>query len=601
MAADYSNSSGQLAVMVRRHLRLLIVLAVLGAAIGAGLVLVLPAKYSATASVLVTPLEGNPYSPTGRGDDLVNLETEAQLVGTDAVARIAQGKLRGGEVGRLRSQVSASVPPNTQVVNITYTTDSARGAEQGARVFAESYLEYRRQRAQSVLDGKLKKLQEQSARVEANLRNATQQLASATGTQRTYLARRITAYTNQLGVIDEQTNDINSTAVSPGQVINPASVPSTTKIMRLVLFSVGGLLTGLAGGLAIAVALHRVDRRLHDPAQVQALGMRILSVIPDEPVGTDTSLVLVDSPKSPAGEAYRRLRSGVVANISETPVSLLVASADPGGTAAVTAANLAMALAFAGSRTIMIDATASGVDSAALFGVQPGKGLSDTLLTGTDPASLLIHADPQLQLLPRGGDAPAAMHRFSGPRMRNAVETLGRRADFLLVNAPSVHDADAQALCTLIDAVILVVHRGVTTREHLQQAHTEVVHAGAEVLGVVVEPGTPRAGRAVRSAAPARPPAAGKHGAAPASTASADVPRPRGKRAAPHSNGYDWSGDAESVRINPQGSPQSKAQSPPRRPAPPIPRSAPPLPLKETDDQTVTMKKVGPANGEGAR
>ncbi len=53
----------------------------------------LPAPYKATATVLVSPLEGNPYSPDGRGDDLVNLQTEAQLVTTDRVSKIAGQKL----------------------------------------------------------------------------------------------------------------------------------------------------------------------------------------------------------------------------------------------------------------------------------------------------------------------------------------------------------------------------------------------------------------------------------------------------------------------------------------------------------------------------
>ena len=42
--------------------------------------------HTAQASILVSPLDGNPFYPSGRGDDLINLETEAQLVQSDSVA-----------------------------------------------------------------------------------------------------------------------------------------------------------------------------------------------------------------------------------------------------------------------------------------------------------------------------------------------------------------------------------------------------------------------------------------------------------------------------------------------------------------------------------
>lgn len=502
MAAEHSTEApGQLAGMLRRRLRLLIVLAVLGTGLGIGAAFLVPTQFTATASVLVSPLEGNPYSPQGRGDDLINLETEAQLVQTDTVAKLAQQRLKGGDLATLRANVSVAVPPNTQVLNITYRASSASAAEAGTRAFADSYLQYRQQRAQAVLDGKLKKLTEQSQRVEANLRAATKRLATSVGTQRAFLTQRITAYTNQLGVIDEQANDINSTPVSPGQVINPASAPTGAAVQRFAVFGAAGLIGGLAAGLLLAFLRERLDQRLRTTEQIEALGLRVLSAIPAEAGRQHGTLALVDAPRSTSGEAYRRLRSGIVARIPATPISLLVSSATPGTTAASIGPNLAVALAYAGSDTILIDATADEPDPAGWFGLSSAKGLSDVLLLGSDPAALLIHADSQLRLLPRGDSPTAATHRFSGPRMRGAIETLQGRADFVLLSGPNVHDADAQALCTLVDMVVLVVHAGVTTREQLQMAHAEVVHAGAKVVGVVLE-GAPRGGGA-------RPPKAG--------------------------------------------------------------------------------------------
>src|SRR5690606_8635274 len=315
----------------------------------------------------------------------------------------------------------------------------------------------------------------------------------------------------------------------------------------------------------------------------EGLGVRALSTIPPGGPAGD-SLALVSAPKSPAGEAYRRLRAAVVATAPQTPVALLVTSATPGGSARLASANLAVSLAFAGAKTIMIDATTEDADMSGLFGARPGKGLSDTLLSGTDPATLLIHTDSQLRLLPRGPRAVEAAHRFSGPRMRETVKVLRRRSEYLVVNAASLHDADAQALCTFMDAVVLVVIQGVTTREELRQAYVEAERAGVTVLGALLEPPEPRGGRQARPAPSrqARPPRGAEtrtpepripepRTAAEPSLGWADEPAPAedGRRADPAADDAYWANrrreeddraGADPASLTTQALPQIKPQ-----------------------------------------
>ncbi|MBB4773187.1 hypothetical protein ACN3XK_11605 [Actinomadura welshii] len=518
MGADQTADpqGGQLLSLVRRYTVALVALGVLGAGAGIALEIAVPPPYQATATVLVSPLEGNPYSPEGRGDDLVNLQTEAQLVGTDGVAKIVQKKLGREPEG----DVEVSVPPNTQVLNLAYTASSSSNARAGAQAFADAYLEYRSQRAQGVVNNQLAKLEAQASKVERLLTQTNRELALSSGSKRATLQQRVTAYTNQLGVIDEQSNDIASTPIDPGQVITPADAPAGPGVMRKALYGAGGLFLGLLAGFVIILLRERLNQRLRNAEAVEGLGVRALSTIPPGGPPGD-SLALVSAPKSPVGEAYRRLRAAVVATAPQTPVALLVASATPGGSARLASANLAVSLAFAGAKTIMIDATTEDADMTGLFGARPGKGLSDTLLSGTDPATLLIHTDSQLRLLPRGPRALEAAHRFSGPRMRETVKVLRRRSEYLVVNAASLHDADAQALCTFMDAVILVVNQGVTTREELRQAYVEAERAGVTVLGALLEPPEPRGGRQAR-------PAPSRQARPPRDAAETRAPDPRG-------------------------------------------------------------------------
>jgi polysaccharide biosynthesis transport protein len=477
MAAD-QDAQGRLSGVARRHLRLICALAGVATVLGVAGGLLLPASAKATATVLISPLDGNPYSPDGRGDDLTNLQSEAELVRADAVQQVVRQKLRTAD----RSRVSVTVPPNTQVLLITYTGSSATAARDGAQAFANGYLTYRAQRAQSVLTDRTNKLREQEKKVQQELTNATKRLASAPLTQKSFLRQRITAYNNQIGVIDEQSNDIAATPLNAGSVITPAQPPSGSLTARTAMFGGAGLAVGLFAGLLAALALERSDRRLRDVRTVERLGVPVLST-----VSSAGGLVLVTAPKSRAGEAYRRLRAAVVASVQERPVTLLVTSATPAASATLTSSNLAVALAHAGSATIMVDASFSETSPSALFGLGQSKGLSDVLMRGTDPTQLLVHADSQLRLLPRGPGAGAAAERFSGPRMRETVRLLRDKAEYILINAPSVHDANAQALCTLADAVLIVVTLGQTTRADIEQAYTEAERAGAIVIGTVVE------------------------------------------------------------------------------------------------------------------
>src|SRR3954469_16198519 len=95
---DYTQTSPRRAALVaalRRSAALIVVLTLLGAGLGLAAGLLRSQSHTARASVLVSPLVGNPYYPGGQGEELINLETEAQLVASNEVARDVADNLGG--------------------------------------------------------------------------------------------------------------------------------------------------------------------------------------------------------------------------------------------------------------------------------------------------------------------------------------------------------------------------------------------------------------------------------------------------------------------------------------------------------------------------
>ena len=83
--------------------------------------------HTAQASILVSPLDGNPYYPSGRGDDLINLETEAQLMKSDPVANAVAERIGDpGSTADMLSGLSVSVPANTQILTSSTPPDRTR-------------------------------------------------------------------------------------------------------------------------------------------------------------------------------------------------------------------------------------------------------------------------------------------------------------------------------------------------------------------------------------------------------------------------------------------------------------------------------------------
>lgn len=215
---------------------------------------------TATAVLLVTPLEGNPFNPLGRGDELLNLESEALLVRSDAVADAVIDRLGlATSSATLLEDVSVEVPPNTQLLRITTGAPSAAGAHDLANAFADAFLDYRTGRSRSTRADQVAAVREQVRERSLDRDRLLVEMAGlpASSPSTALLAQRIADLSAQIGVLRARRTELELASTDPGQVVTPALVdPSGTLASRPVMSGAGALLGG-----AVAIALLLGARR----------------------------------------------------------------------------------------------------------------------------------------------------------------------------------------------------------------------------------------------------------------------------------------------------------------------------------------------------
>jgi len=286
-----------------------------------------------------------------------------------------------------------------------------------------------------------------------------------------------------------------------------------------------GLLFGLLLGVGLAVVRDRLDTRLYKPDQIRDLGVSVLGVIPNlapflkerygkadraehEGVEVSTSLLALLEPLSAPSEAYRHLRTSVQFSRPDDVVqTIVVTSSAAGDGKSTTAANLAVSMAQAHRRTLLIDADLRRPVQHGLFGCADTPGLA-TLLEGKGgaPGGESLDADSlaawlerfrspthkNLYVLPAGalsGGAPESnpSELLGSRRMREVLDAIRQRFDVVLIDTPPVLAAtDAVLLSTQADATIVVVRAGATKEGDLEYGLEMLRDVGARIAGVLL-------------------------------------------------------------------------------------------------------------------
>ena len=410
-----------------------------------------------------------------------------------------------------------TLDPNEQVgtLDITASGGSPAAAAQKANVFAEETLAFLGEQAAATQQDQIERANDQLDQLQADIDGLETQIdaASADGQSIDTLKARRDSLLRQYGAaFDQQQNVLDQPPPSAGYItLQPAlselakqeaggfSAPSS-RPARTALAAVVGLLLGL-GVLLVA---ERLDTRIHDVgAAAGSFGLPVIAEVPS--VGTkkaDRHIVTALEPMSAMAEAYRTLRSALVLSpitvlgltrpgqdkTTEDPRVILVTSPAPGDGKTTTVANLAVTMAEAGRRVLVLGCDFRRPEIHSYFGVPAAPGIADLLTSGLSTQRLEdvvratgIHG---VSIAPSGsklrsfGDVAAAG--------RDLVEQARALADIVIIDtAPLLATNDASELIPACDAVVVVSRIGRTTTDGARRTRFLLERLGAPVAGVV--------------------------------------------------------------------------------------------------------------------
>jgi capsular exopolysaccharide synthesis family protein len=184
---------------------------------------------------------------------------------------------------------------------------------------------------------------------------------------------------------------------------------------------------------------------------------------------------------------WRSLRAGFMRRTARLMRSVTVTSLRPGeGTTAV-AAHLAASLAEVGLAVALVDADLRHPALGDFFGLENEPGLTSTVLSGADPASLLHPAPtaPGLHVVPAGPPLPSP--RIEAELYRQQLPRFTPLVDMVIVDAPALGgESDAVSIASATEGVVLVIPSGADQLEHVEAARRALTRSGALLIGTVI-------------------------------------------------------------------------------------------------------------------
>lgn len=420
------------------------------------------------------------------------------LYAQDAAVLVAKQIKFPGTPGQLLAAVTISAKPGQDFVAISGTSRDPRLAAAIANGYARYLVSVTNSDQVRLVSQELASLGKQLARTSTGPAGQAARQALVEQIGKLQLALAVPTGTRQV-----------SSAATP-------LVPTSPKPKRDAIFA---FVLSLALAIAVAFGFERFDRRLKRPEDLEgAYGRPLLAVLPHsaDPAPNHDGVVGLDPGFH---EAFGLLRTNIqLLTLDAPPRSLVVVSAIPGEGKSTVVRNLAIAMAEAGKRVVVVEADLRRPMQSGLFGLPAGPGFTE-VLTGAATLSEVLRSVPArargidtlsrieagvpsvasrnghpgdsgeaaIFVLLAGARPPNPATVLESVRTLEILDELSATHDIVILDsAPMLSVTDSVPLIRYADAAILVGRLSLTTRDSVRRmtAFLERV-PDTRVLGII--------------------------------------------------------------------------------------------------------------------
>jgi succinoglycan biosynthesis transport protein ExoP len=276
------------------------------------------------------------------------------------------------------------------------------------------------------------------------------------------------------------------------RIVDPAETPRSPvspNIQRglMVAFGASVLL-----GLGLAFGLEYLDNRIKTPDQIRNdLGLPFLGMVPaiHRKRLRGNGLLLNNGVPTDYAEAMRSVRTSLLFSTAQPGAkSLVVTSTGPGEGKTLMSSNIAIALAQAGQRVILIDGDMRRPRVHELFGTDQEPGLSNLIVGNMDPASVIQESSVKgLSTISAGHIPPNPSELLGSRRFKDIVKSFEDRYDWIVIDSPPVMAVtDACLIAHDATGVLFVVGAEMTNRHVAGIALDQLEAAQAKFVGAVL-------------------------------------------------------------------------------------------------------------------
>jgi succinoglycan biosynthesis transport protein ExoP len=471
--------------------------------------------YQATAKVRVLDPNAGTVFDNGviRVDPERDLDTQLELMRSDDL-RAEVDQALGQQAREISSATMAGVGA-TDLIAVTVVSPSPEVAATAANAFADRYVGRRRVQARAEFTAQADELRQKATELDARIVAIDAELQDDTGNEAALRDERafLTSQKSDLQSRATQFDVEAATRSGNVEVAESASVPSEPFSPTPVRDSALAGLLALIVGVAIAFLLDRLDDKVHTTADAERVsGVPAVGAIPIYLHGRRARRLARTTPReivpldSMAAEAYRALRSNLrFSAVGVKRTTILLTSSEGSEGKSTVAANLAVVLAEAGLRVVVVSADLRKPSISGFFGIdETERGLTTVLLGDHELVDCIVRvplaSGRSLYVLPAGPLPQNPAEVLGSQALRDTLDAIERAgADFVLIDSPPVLPvADALALSQFADGVLVLSVAGRTSFGHLSETVERLRQVNAELIGVVLN-GVPTKGRYTRA------------------------------------------------------------------------------------------------------